>query len=247
MNNTELTIFFDNIGNTNNLTLRKKISDLTNNYESDSFCDLNKEFIVYCISRVIKELDTQKKTNELTKIVNEIRKNDDDFFKSFPLNTYITDPETYTVNYNRTRYKHPKIAFDYRDLISELGSFQEIMHEIYTSKIQPQQISIKPPKLIGNKISINQIALKCFYEGKIITRENAKEQLINTGYKSGDKLYNVFSKWSNTTDRKADPESKVKLNNKIELFKSVIELLPEEKKRMANDDLKILSSFISKY
>lgn len=97
------------------------------------------------------------------------------------------------------------------------------------------------------KLSINQIALKCFYEGKIITRENAKKQLENTGHKSGDKLYNEFSKWSNTTDRKADPESKVKLKNKIELFESVIELLPDDKRSKAIDDLKIINSFTSKY
>lgn len=97
------------------------------------------------------------------------------------------------------------------------------------------------------KLSINQIALKCFYEGKIITRENAKEQLENTGHKSGDKLYNEFSKWSNTTDRKADPESKVRLKNKIKLFESVIELLPNDKRSKAIDDLKIINSFTSKY
>ncbi len=49
------------------------------------------------------------------------------------------------------------------------------------------------------------------------------------------------------TYRKAAPESKVKLNNKIKTFEIVIGLLPENKKDKAVDELNILKSFMSKY
>ena len=89
--------------------------------------------------------------------------------------------------------------------------------------------------------------MKFFYEVTIITRENAKNYLIGTGHTSGDKLYQEFSKWSNRTDRKSNPESKLKLNNKIKSFEKVIAELPENKKETAKDELKILYSFKSKY
>tara|TARA_R110002126_G_scaffold155253_1_gene302278 strand:+ start:403 stop:1080 length:678 start_codon:yes stop_codon:yes gene_type:complete len=86
-----------------------------------------------------------------------------------------------------------------------------------------------------NKLTISEIALKCFYEGKIINRENAKSYLVGTKHTSGDKLYNDYIKWSNNTDRKAYPEGKVKLRNKIESFNKVIALLPEDKNGKAID------------
>jgi hypothetical protein len=96
-------------------------------------------------------------------------------------------------------------------------------------------------------LTISEIALKYVYEGAIITRENAKNFLLGTGYTSGDRLYNEFCKWSNYNDRKADPQSKVKLNNRIKLFEKVIAELPENKKEKAKDELKILYSFKPRY
>lgn len=98
-----------------------------------------------------------------------------------------------------------------------------------------------------NKLTISEIALKYFYEGIFINRENANKYLEGTGHTSGDKLYNDYIKWSDRQNRKADPESKRKLKNKIKLFENVIDLLPENKKGKAIDELKILNSFICKY
>lgn len=97
------------------------------------------------------------------------------------------------------------------------------------------------------KIPIPQIALQYFYEDIFINRENANKYLEGTGHTSGDKLYNEYIKWTDKQNRKADPESKTKLKNKIKLFENVIDLLPENKKGKAIDELKILNSFISKY
>jgi hypothetical protein len=96
-------------------------------------------------------------------------------------------------------------------------------------------------------LTIKEIALKCFYEGEIITRENAKNFLLGTGHTSGERLYQKYTHYSNNNDRKADPESKVRLNNKIKLFEKVIAELPENKKEKAKDELKILCSFEPRY
>lgn len=96
-------------------------------------------------------------------------------------------------------------------------------------------------------LTISEIALKYVYEGTIITRENAKNFLLGTGHTSGERLYQKFCKWSNYNDRKADPESKVQLNNKIKSFEKVIAELPENKKEKAKDELKILYNFKPRY
>lgn len=122
-------------------------------------------------------------------------------------------------------------------------SFNKIIKFLELQKENPIQ------KKNNNKVSltINEIALKYFYENTIITRENAKNYLIGTGHTSGDKLYNEFCKWSNRTDRIADPEGKVKLKTKIDSFEKVIAELSENKKEKAKDELKILYNFIPKY
>lgn len=97
------------------------------------------------------------------------------------------------------------------------------------------------------KQSLKQIALMYVYEGKIITRENANQIAVKFGHNSGEKLYQHFTTYSNRTDRKADPEGKILLRNKIQLFESVIELLSEKAKLKALTELEILRSFISKY
>jgi hypothetical protein len=96
-------------------------------------------------------------------------------------------------------------------------------------------------------LTLKQIALKCFYEGKVLNRESAKKELEGTKYKSNDKLYAHFTKWSNTTDRRADPEGKNKLLNKINDFERVIGLLPLNKTKSAIDDINILKSYIYLY
>ena len=96
-------------------------------------------------------------------------------------------------------------------------------------------------------LTLSQIALKCFYEGKVMNRETAKEELIGTEQESSGKLYFHFAKWSKNTNRLADPESKIKLYNKINDFERVIESLTLTKRESANNDLDILKSYISRY
>lgn len=90
--------------------------------------------------------------------------------------------------------------------------------------------------------SIKQIALKLFYIGDSVTRENCNEIIKEYGYTSGESLYQHYSFFSSTANRKANPHplSQKRLSNKIKLFESVIEILPEVNKQRALDELKIL-------
>jgi hypothetical protein len=96
-------------------------------------------------------------------------------------------------------------------------------------------------------LTLREIALKCYYEGKILNRDNAIIELKNTKHNSNDKLYSNFTKWSTKLERTSDPDSKVKLLNKIKIFERVIQSLPKSKRAAAIDDLKTLESYITKY
>jgi hypothetical protein len=93
-------------------------------------------------------------------------------------------------------------------------------------------------------LSIPQVALKLIYEGVSVTRENCKDIISNYGHKSGDKLYNEYTYYSSTSNRKGNPEppTKLKFQNKIKLFEGVIEVLKQDKKQRAIDELNIIKN-----
>lgn len=94
------------------------------------------------------------------------------------------------------------------------------------------------------KLSINQIALKLVYEGASLPREKAKEIITDYGHTSGEALFNKFTKYSeNNFRRNAKGTIKI-LENKIKLFESVIELLPDDKRSKAIDEVKYLKGFL---
>lgn len=112
---------------------------------------------------------------------------------------------------------------------------------------QPQS-TVEPSKTQNDtkhqpELSINQIALKYFYEGLQITRENGKGIAEQYGHTSGEKLFQRFTFYSSTANRKAKPDnySPRKLKNKIKLIESVIELLPFDKQARAIDEALILN------
>ena len=102
------------------------------------------------------------------------------------------------------------------------------------------------PKLTTkkNQLKISQIALKYVYEGSHITRENSNKIVKKFGHTSGDKLYQKYCHYSSTANRKGEPEQCTlkKLNNKIQLIESVIELLPTNKQSKAKDEVSILKT-----
>lgn len=96
-------------------------------------------------------------------------------------------------------------------------------------------------------LTLSQIALKCFYEGKILDRETAKKELKGTEHKSSAKLYFHFTKWSIKLERTADTDGKIKLHHKIKDFERVIESLPLSKRESAINELTILKGYLSRY
>ena len=91
-------------------------------------------------------------------------------------------------------------------------------------------------------LTIDQISLKLYYEGETVTSENADEIIKNHGLTSGKKLYQQASFYSKRANRLAIRETKKKMENKIKLFESVIDLLPLDKQQRAKDELKILEN-----
>lgn len=94
----------------------------------------------------------------------------------------------------------------------------------------------------STKLTLNQIALKYIWEELAITKQNKDEIAKLFKQNSGDGLYNHYCKLAKKSDRIADPESKKKLENKINLFESVIEILSQDNRKRASEELKILQT-----
>ncbi len=118
-----------------------------------------------------------------------------------------------------------------------------------TSKALPPQPTTKQNNKLSDlitrqpKLKIDQIALKYVYEGLQITRENGNEIAKQYGHTSGEKLFQRFTYYLSTANRKAKPDlcTPKKLKNKIKLIESVIELLPIDKQARAIDEVAILN------
>jgi len=98
-----------------------------------------------------------------------------------------------------------------------------------------QEMSAAKPALMKAsqpKLSLSQIALKHVWEGSCISLETCSQIAREYGYSSGNALYNRFCTYSSSAYRKASSDlSRKQLRNKINLFESVIDLLPESKKK----------------
>jgi hypothetical protein len=145
-----------------------------------------------------------------------------------------------------------------KELFSEIGgegleNGEKWLIEYLSNEISYHSIRLKlpptPEQEPGNAkptpdLSINQIALKLAYEGLRVTRDNADEIVKQYNHNSGEKLFQKFTYYSNTANRKGipNPPTAKKLQNKIELFESVIELLQEPNKKRAINELKILKT-----
>ncbi|WNM18534.1 hypothetical protein [Flavobacterium capsici] len=95
---------------------------------------------------------------------------------------------------------------------------------------------------ITPELSIKQIALKLVYEGAVVNRNNCGEIIKEYGHSSGEKLFQEFTYFSSSQNRKGNPTNPTPktFQNKIELFESVIGLLSDANKQRALDELSIL-------
>lgn len=109
-----------------------------------------------------------------------------------------------------------------------------------------QDEKLTPSKKDNEKaFTLSQLALIHVYQGEVITRDNGGRIAKNAGYNSktsGDKLYQHFTKFFNSADRKGDEGTKRKNQNKIKLIEGIIESLPKDKQQRAKDEVSILKS-----
>tara|TARA_Y100001937_G_C7132536_1_gene338300 strand:+ start:1792 stop:2706 length:915 start_codon:yes stop_codon:yes gene_type:complete len=107
----------------------------------------------------------------------------------------------------------------------------------------------KQPEKLKPELKIPQIALKCLYSGIHVTRANAQEIIEKYGWKSGAKLYNEYTHYSSYANRKGKPHpfTRLKLENKIKLLESVVELVPKEKRNRIKDEIKKLKNFRTEF
>jgi len=108
------------------------------------------------------------------------------------------------------------------------------------------KLEYTPHQTETEKLKIEQIALKYAYEGIHITRENGNEIAKKYGHNSGEKLFQRFTYFLSSANRKAKPTpcTPRKLRNKIELFESVLNHLSENNKKRAIDELNILKTIM---
>lgn len=133
------------------------------------------------------------------------------------------------------KQQHPDFGILKKHIAEQLEYIEQ------TKKIEktlpPQPIDKQKPEL-----RIDQIALKYAYEGLQITRENGNEIAKEYGHNSGEKLFQRFTYFSSSANRKGKPNlcTPKKLDNKIKLIESIIELLPTDKQERAKDEVLIL-------
>ena len=108
------------------------------------------------------------------------------------------------------------------------------------------KLEYTPHQTETEKLKIEQIALKYAYEDIQITRENGNEIAKKYGHNSGEKLFQRFTYFLSSANRKAKPTpcTPRKLKNKIELFESVLNHLSENNKKRAIDELNILKTIM---
>lgn len=135
-------------------------------------------------------------------------------------------------------------GFDISGKIEDMtlrGAFLKWYNEIIkTIPVEANQLE--------NKLSIKQIALKLVYENINVTKENADKIVKQYGHNSGQKLYQEYNFYHSRSDRTANPNTTKKvLENKINLFESVIELLSDEYKTKAIDECNLLKVHLLSY
>lgn len=121
-----------------------------------------------------------------------------------------------------------------------------IKEAIQAAKVKATEPNTGQPQQDNSKmeITIDMIAMKYVYEGLRITRENGNEIAKQYGYNSGEKLFQRFTYFSSTANRKGIPTpcTPKRLKNKIEKIEKVISLLPKNKQQKALDEVSILKN-----
>lgn len=103
------------------------------------------------------------------------------------------------------------------------------------------------PPHISPRLSLNQIALKYAWEGIAITKQNRDEIARKFGHNCGNKLQQNYFKVMRKSGRVADPDGSAKImQNKIDLFESVIEIISPAFRDKAIEEVNILKAILER-
>lgn len=106
-----------------------------------------------------------------------------------------------------------------------------------------QRISFEAPAL-KQKLTTKEVGLKCFYEGLQVTRENGDEIAKRYGHTSGEAIYQGYTHYSSKANRRGKEDTPERMKNKIKRIEKVLCSLPEDKKSLAVDELKLLKTLL---
>jgi len=178
--------------------------------------------------------ETQWKDTPPENRLNEVIESCKQELKAISAHDYRVDLPQWAID----RYNHSQLT--YSEILQIKKALKKAVKS-YTLDVLNNGLQELKGKLSKNKpeLRIEQIALKYAYEGLRITRENSNTIVKQYGHNSGDKLYNRFTFFSSAANRKGKPLSCTpkKLENKIKLIESVIELLPSDKQGRAKDEV----------
>lgn len=137
--------------------------------------------------------------------------------------------------------EYQKMKNDDANLIRAI-TFCNCTLDDYKNKREQIQIQQQETK---TELSLPQIALIYIYNDEQITRHNGDEIAAKYGYKSGEALYQDFTKYSSKNNRIASDTAK-RDKNKINLLKSVVNLVDTTKKQQVIDEIETLKSNMEK-
>lgn len=131
-----------------------------------------------------------------------------------------------------------EILFNLSELLVQLNRL-EMFNEFLQIENTPLPHQTEKPK---PELTINQIALIYVYSEIQITRKNGNEIAKKYGHNSGEKLFQRYTFYSSSANRKGKPQpcTPKKLKNKIELLERVFEHLPKDKRNRIKDEISIL-------
>jgi hypothetical protein len=137
---------------------------------------------------------------------------------------------------------------EYTDVESFTISEKYLKEWIEETKKGDKKMIFVTEDLIRNQnkpnFSLRQVALMLFYQGHIVTRKNGNEIARKYGHNSGEKLFQLYTKYCSSQNRRGreEEDSDEKNTNKLKLFEKIIPHLSAGVKQQAIDDMNALKA-----
>lgn len=120
-------------------------------------------------------------------------------------------------------------------ILSNSQSFLDYFKDMQLSYLSTKQVSQ------SLQLTLKQIALKYVYENQYITDDNKNKIAEEFGHTSGHKLKQYYDFYYKRTNRIYKEETRKKLENKIELFEKVKDLLNVDKQQI-EDEISVIKT-----